>query len=155
MRASMRIAIALTVFSPACSAVTAMIVSSLKRVVGPFPLDGSGSVAPSLQLRPVVGAISSRVPPGNTMSCFVGLGNKGWDSFKNSFQTRGIEFLLLSQRARRAAFGSSIAPKKLVLKLNRPLACKPPAAIVSESTRADRALFAKPQVAGLCHRWAK
>ena len=36
------------------------------------------------------------------MSCFVGLGDKSWDSFKNFFQTQGIEFSFLSQRARRA-----------------------------------------------------
>ena len=155
MRASMRMAIALTVFSLACSAVTTMIASSLKRVVGPFPLDGPGFAAPSFQLRPVSHAASKRVPPNNAVSRFVGFGDKGWDSFKNSFQTRGIEFLLLSQRARRAAFGGSMAPKTPVLKLNRPLARKPPAAIVSESTRAARAPFAKPQVASLHHRWAK
>ena len=42
------------------------------------------------------------------------------------FQTQGFEFLFLSQSARRTAFGSSIAPKTPVLKLNRPVFCKPP-----------------------------
>lgn len=36
-------------------------------------------------------------------------------------RAQGFEFLFLSQRARRAAFGGSIAPKTPVLKLNRPL----------------------------------
>ena len=85
-----------------------------------FPLDGFGSAVPSFQLRPVFGAVSSRVPPGNAMSCFIGLGDKSWDNFKNFFQTQDVEFLFLSQRARRDAFASSILPKTPVLKLNRP-----------------------------------
>jgi len=89
------------------------------------------------------------------MSRFVGFGDKSWDNLKNFFQTQDFEFLFLSQRARRAAFGGSIAPKTPFLKLNRAFARKPPAAIVSELTRVAYALFAKPQVAGLCHRWAK
>ncbi len=114
-----------------------------------FPLDVFGSAVPSFRLHPVFGAVSSRVPPSNTMSCF---GDKSWGNFKNFFQTQGFEFLFLSQRVRRAASGDSIAPKTPVLKLNRPLVCKPPAAIVSELTRAACATFAKPQVAGLRHR---
>ena len=115
-----------------------------------LPLDGFGSVVPSFQLRPVFGAVSNRVPPSNTMSRFVGFGDKSWDSFKNFFQTQGFEFLFLSQRARRTAFGGSIAPKTPVLKLNRLLACKPLASTASESTLAAFEPFAKPQVA--CHR---
>ena len=106
---------------------------------------------PSLQLHPVFGAVSSRVPPGDAMSRFVGFGDKSWDNFKNFFQTQGFEFMFLSQRPRLAAFGGSIAPKTPVLKLSRPLACKPPAAIASELTRVVCAPFAKPQVAGLRH----
>ena len=68
---------------------------------------------------------------------------------KNFFQTQGFEFLFLSQRARRDAFASSILPKTPVLKLNRPLARKPPAAIASELTRAAFMLVEKPQVAAL------
>ena len=59
-------------------------------------------------------------------------------------RAQGFEFLFLSQRARRAAFGGSTAPKTPVSKLNRPLAGKPPAAIASESTRAAWTPFAKP-----------
>ena len=70
-------------------------------------------------------------------------------------RAQGFEFSFLSQRARRTAFEGSIAPKTPVLKLNRLLACKPPAAIVSESTRVAFEQFAKPQVTDLCHRWAK
>ena len=114
-----------------------------------FPLDGFGSAVPSFQLHPVFGTVSNRVPPGNAMSCFVGLGDKSWDNFKNFFQTQGFEFLFLSQRARRDAFASSISPKTPVLKLNRPFARKPPAAIASESTRAAFMLVEKPQVAAL------
>lgn len=123
--------------------------------IGLLLLDCSGAVVPSLQLYPVVSAVSSRVPPSITMSCFITFRDKGWDNFKNFFQTQGSEFLFLSQRVRQAAFGGSIAPKTPVLKLNRPLACKPTATIVSEPTRAARVPFAKTQVAGLCHRWAK
>ena len=114
-----------------------------------FPLDGFGSAASSFQLRPVFAADSNRVPPSNTMSCFVGSGDKSRDNFRNFFQTQGFEFLFLSQRPRLAAFGGSIAPKTPVLKLKRLLACKPPAAIASESTRAAFMLVEKPQVAAL------
>ena len=117
-----------------------------------LPLDGFGSAASSFQLRPVFAADSNRVPPSNTMSCFVGSGDKSRDNFRNFFQTQGFEFLFLSQRPRLAAFGGSIAPKTPVLKLNRPLARKPPAAIASESTQVACRRFAKPQVAGTHHR---
>lgn len=39
-----------------------------------------------------------------------------------------------------------MAPKTPVLKLNRPFACKPPAAIASESAQVAFERFAKPQV---------
>lgn len=117
-----------------------------------FPLNGLGPTVPSFQLHPVFGIDTERVPPNDAMPRFVGFGDKSWDNFKNSFQTQGFEFLFLSQRARRAALGGSIAPKTPVSKLNRPLVCKPPAAIVSESTRVAYAPFAKPQVACLRHR---
>ena len=116
-----------------------------------FPLDGSSSDVPSFQLHPVFGAVSNRVPPGNAMSRFVGFGDKSRDNFKYFFRTQGFEFLFLSQRVQRADFGGSIAPKAPVLKLNRPLTRKPPAAIASELTRVACAPFAKPQVAGLRH----
>ena len=116
-----------------------------------LPLGGSVSAVSSFQLRPVFGAVSSRVPPGDTMSRFVDFRDKSRDNSKNFFQTQGFEFLFLSQSARRVAFGGSMAPKTAVLKLNRPFACKPPAAIASELTRVACAPFAKPQVAGLRH----
>ena len=116
-----------------------------------FPLDGVGSAVPSLQLHPVFGIDTERVPPNDAMSRFVGFGDKSWDNLKNFFQTQGFEFLFLSQSARRVAFGGSMAPKTPVLKLNRPFACKPPAAIASELTWVACAPFAKPQVAGLRH----
>lgn len=116
-----------------------------------FPLDGVGSSVPSLQLHPVFGIDTERVPPNDAMSRFVGFGDKSWDNLKNFFQTQGFEFLFLSQSARRVAFGCSMAPKTPVLKLNRPFARKPPAAIASELTRVACAPFAKPQVAGLRH----
>ena len=120
-----------------------------------LPLDGFGSAVPSFQLHPVFGIDTERVPPNDAMSRFVGFGDKSWDNLKNFFQTQGFEFLFLSQRVRRADFGGSIAPKTPVLKLNRPLARKPPAAIVSESTRVACASCAKPQLTGLRHRWSK
>ena len=76
-------------------------------------------------------------------------GTKAGTTLKNFFQTQGFEFSFLSQRPRLAAFGGSIAPKTPVLKLKRLLACKPPAAIASESTRAAFMLVEKPQVAAL------
>lgn len=79
--------------------------------IGLLPLDGFGSAVPSHQLHPVVGAVSSRVPPNDATSRFVDFGDKSWDNSKNFFQTQDFEFLFLSQRARRAAFGGSIAPK--------------------------------------------
>ena len=53
--------------------------------IGLLPLDGDGSAAPSLQLHSVFDAVSSRVPSGDAMSRFVGLEDKSWDHFKNSF----------------------------------------------------------------------
>lgn len=117
-----------------------------------FPLDGVGSAVPSLQLHPVFGIDTERVPPNDAMSRFVGFGDKSWDNLKNFFQTQGFEFLFLSQSARRVAFGGSMAPKTPVLKLNRPFARKPPAAIASESTRVAYEPFTKPQATGLCQR---
>ena len=70
-----------------------------------FPLDGVGSAVPSLQLHPVFGIDTERVPPNDAMSRFVGFGDKSWDNLKNFFQTQGFEFLFLSQSARRVAFG--------------------------------------------------
>ena len=67
--------------------------------IGLLPLDGFGSAVTSLQLRPVFGAVSGRVPPGDAMSRFVGFGDKIWDNLKNFFQTQGFEFLFLSQRS--------------------------------------------------------
>lgn len=93
--------------------------------------------------------------PLPTMSCSIAFGDKSWDNFKNFFQTQDVEFLFLSQRPRLAAFGGSIAPKMPVLKLSRPLACKPPVAIVSESARVACASCAKPQLTGLRHRRSK
>ena len=116
-----------------------------------LPLDGSGFTVPSFQLHPVFGSATERVPSNDATSHFVGFGDKSWDNSKNFFQTQGFEFLFLSQRAQRAAFGGSISPKTPVLKLNRPFARKPPAAIASELTRVACAPFAKPQVAGLRH----
>ena len=123
--------------------------SQFKRPLWLLPLDGFSSAVPSFQLRPVFAAVSNRVPPGNAMSHFVGFGDKRWDNFKNFFQTQDVEFLFLSQRPRLAAFGGSIASKTPVLKLNRPFACKPPAAIASELTLAALMLVEKPQVTAL------
>ena len=82
-------------------------------------------------------------------------GTKAGTTPKTFFKLKGIEFLFLSQRARRTAFGGSISPKTPVLKLNRPLACKPPASTASESALVVFEPFAKPQVTGLWYRWAK
>lgn len=57
-----------------------------------FPLVGAGSDVLSFQLHPVFGAVSSRVPPGNAMSCFVGLGDISWDNFKIFFKLRTLSF---------------------------------------------------------------
>ncbi len=111
-----------------------------------FPLDGVGSAVPSLQLHPVFGIDTERVPPNDAMSRFVGFGDKSWDNLKNFFQTQGFEFLFLSQSARRVAFGGSMAPKTPVLKLNRPFARKPPAAIANDWSRAASNAIPKPQV---------
>lgn len=82
-------------------------------------------------------------------------GTKAGTTPKTFFKLKGIEFLFLSQRARRTAFGGSISPKTPVLKLNRPLACKPPASTASESALVACATCAKPQLTGLRHRWSK
>ena len=134
---------------------SALLKSAGQSPVNLFPLDGSVFAVPSFQLHPVFSAVSNRMPSGNAMLCFVGFGDKSWDNFKNFFQTQDVEFLFLSQRPRLAAFGGSIAPKMPVLKLSRPLACKPPVAIVSESARVACASCAKPQLTGLRHRRSK
>ena len=134
---------------------SAALKSAGQNPVSLLPLGGSGSAVPLFQLHPVFGAVSRRVPPGNAMSRFVGFGDKSGDNSKNFFQTQCFEFLFLSQRARRTAFGGSISPKTPVLKLNRPLACKPPASTASESALVVFEPFAKPQVTGLWYRWAK
>ena len=59
-----------------------------------FPLDGVGSAVPSLQLHPVFGIDTERVPPNDAMSRFVGFGDKSWDNLKNFFQTQGFEFFV-------------------------------------------------------------
>ena len=82
-------------------------------------------------------------------------GTKAGTTPKTFFKLKGIEFLFLSQRARRTAFGGSISPKTPVLKLNRPLACKPPASTASESALVAFEPSEKPQVTGLWYRWAK
>ena len=118
-----------------------------------LPLDGFGSAVSSFQARPVFGAVSSRVPPSNTVSCFVSFGDKSWDNFKNFFQTQVFKFLFFCPKgARRVVFGGSIALKTSVLKLNRSLAREPPASTASELMRAACGPFAKPQVLGL-HHW--
>ena len=129
--------------------------SAVQSPIDLLPLGGVDSAVPSFQLHPVFGGVSKRVSPDDTMSCFVSLGDKSWDNFKNYFQTQGFEFLFLSQRAWRMPPTNSIAPKTPVLKLKCLFACEPPATIGSESTQVARAPFAKPQVAGLRHRWAK
>ena len=48
---------------------------------------------PSFRLHPVFGAVSNRVPPGDTLSRFVGFGDKSRDNSKNYFRTQGFEFL--------------------------------------------------------------
>ena len=58
-----------------------------------LPLDGFASAVTSLQLRPVFGIATERVPPNDATSRFVGFGDKSWDNLKNFFQTQGFEFL--------------------------------------------------------------
>ena len=117
--------------------------------IGLLPLDGFSFTVPTFQLSSVFDAVSNRVPPSNTMSCFIGFGDKSRGNLKNSFQTRGFEFSFLSQRARRTAFRGSISTKTPALKLKCLFVCEPPAAIGSESTQAPFKQFAKLQVAGL------
>ena len=54
-----------------------------------LPLDGVGSAVPSLQLHPVFGIDTERVPPNDAMSRFVGFGDKSWDNLKNFFRGFG------------------------------------------------------------------
>lgn len=57
-----------------------------------LPLGGSVSAVSSFQLRPVFSVVSSRVPPGNAMSRFVGFRDKIWDNFKIFFKLRVLSF---------------------------------------------------------------
>ena len=63
---------------------TAALKNAGQNPVSLLPLDGFSSGVPSFQLHPAFGAVSSRVPPSNTVSCFVGFGDKSRDSFENS-----------------------------------------------------------------------
>lgn len=89
-----------------------------------LPLDGSGIAVPSFQLHSVFGTASSQVPSNDTASCFIGFRDKSRDGFKNPFQTQSFELLFLSQKARRTAFGGSIAPKTPVITLMRSVSRK-------------------------------
>ena len=89
-----------------------------------LPLDGSGIAVPSFQLHSVFGTASSQVPSNDTASCFIGFRDKSRDGFKNPFQTQSFELLFLSQKARRTAFGGSIAPKTPVITLMRSVSQK-------------------------------
>lgn len=65
----------------------------VRRLLFPlFPLDGFSSAVTSFQSHPVFGAVSSRVPPSNTVSYFVGLGDKSRDNFKNFFKLKALSF---------------------------------------------------------------
>ena len=55
-----------------------------------LPLDGVGSSVPSLQLHPVFGIDTERVPPNDAMSRFVGFGDKSWDNLKKLFSNSGV-----------------------------------------------------------------
>lgn len=78
-------------------------------------------------------------------------GTKAGTTSKTFFKLRALSFCFCPKVRGGVAFGGSMAPKTPVLKLNRPFARKPPAAIASELTRVACAPFAKPQVAGLRH----
>lgn len=89
-----------------------------------LPLDGSGIAVPSFQLHSVFGTASSQVPSNDAASCFIGFRDKSRDGFKNPFQTQSFELLFLPQKARRTAFGGSIAPKTPVITLMRSVSRK-------------------------------
>ena len=50
------------------------------------------SAVPSFRLHPVFGAVSNRVPPGDTLSRFIGFGDKSQDNSKNYFELRALSF---------------------------------------------------------------
>ena len=60
--------------------------------VGLLPLNGVGSVVPSFQLHPVFRGRPRQVLPSNTMSRFVGFGDKSRDSFKKHLKLRVLSF---------------------------------------------------------------
>lgn len=47
---------------------------------------------PVIRLHPVFGAVSNRVPPGDTLSRFIGFGDKSQDNSKNYFELRALSF---------------------------------------------------------------
>ena len=123
--------------------------------LGSLPLDSVASAVSSFQLRPVFAAVSSRVPPSNTMSCFVGFGDKSRGSFKKLIPNLRLCAFRFCPKGAVERLGGSIALKTPILKLKCLFACKPPAAIGSESTQVACASCAKTQLAGLRHRWSK
>ena len=91
---------------------SAALKSAGQNPVSLLPLYDSSPAVLSFQLHPVFGAVSSQVPSGDTMLRFVGPGDKSWDNFKNYFQTQGLEFLFLSQGARRTALETRYRRKR-------------------------------------------
>ena len=107
---------------------------------------GPSSAVASFQLRLVFGAATDAFRRMAQCRVLLASGAKAGIDSKTRFKLRALSFRFLSQRARRAAFRDSIAPKTPVLKLKCLFACEPPAAIGSESTQVAFRQFAKPQV---------
>ena len=111
------------------------------------------SVLPSHYFSCIQFSVPSRIECRQVTPCCASSasGPKAGQS-QNFFQTQDVEFYFCPKGRDWQPLEAPIAPKMPVLKLSRPLACKPPAAIVSESARVACASCAKPQLTGLRHR---
>ena len=114
--------------------------------LGSLPLDGLGSAFTPLQLHPVFGAVSRRVPPNDAMSRFVGFGDKIWDNLKNFFQTQDVEFFVFVPKELPAVIRTPIVRNRPFLKLNRSITRKPLATTANDWSRAASNAIPKPQV---------
>lgn len=105
-----------------------------RRLAGLTPTHFASFAGPSVQLRLVSSAFTKRVPPPAAASCFASFGDKTVGQPDKLILLRMLSFVL-SRKTSRARFGHPVARKTPVLKLDRGIMRKPPAATASELSR--------------------
>ena len=110
--------------------------------IGLLPLDGFSFTVPTFQLSSVFDAVSNRVPPSNTMSCFIGFGTKAGAISKTHSKLGALSFRFCPKGHGGQPLEVRYRRKTPALKLKCLFVCEPPAAIGSESTQAPFKQFA-------------